>query len=47
MTETSPCTFQSFTSDSDERVQSTMGFIQDHVEVSMIYIYTNYIYIHL
>ncbi|XP_015374859.1 PREDICTED: acyl-CoA synthetase family member 2, mitochondrial-like [Diuraphis noxia] len=39
MTETSPCTFQSFLSDSDERVQTTMGFIQDHVEVNQFVLY--------
>jgi len=37
MTETSPCSFQNFLNDSEEQVQSTMGFIQDHVEVSMIF----------
>ncbi|XP_060865725.1 medium-chain acyl-CoA ligase ACSF2, mitochondrial-like [Metopolophium dirhodum] len=36
MTETSPCSFQSFTDDSDERVKSTMGFIQDHVEAKVV-----------
>jgi len=43
MTETSPCSFQNFTDDSDERVESTMGFIQDHVEVSIM---SNAIFIH-
>ncbi|XP_026809191.1 acyl-CoA synthetase family member 2, mitochondrial-like isoform X1 [Rhopalosiphum maidis] len=36
MTETSPCTFQNFSNDSDERIMSTMGFIQDHVEAKVI-----------
>ncbi|KAL5241656.1 hypothetical protein ACI65C_009066 [Semiaphis heraclei] len=36
MTETSPCTFLNFPSDSDERVQSTMGYIQDHVEAKVV-----------
>ncbi|KAL4143266.1 hypothetical protein QTP88_005619 [Uroleucon formosanum] len=36
MTETSPCSFQNFTDDSDERVKSTVGFIQDHVEAKVV-----------
>ncbi|CAI6367180.1 unnamed protein product [Macrosiphum euphorbiae] len=36
MTETSPCSFQNFTDDSDERVKTTMGFIQDHVEAKVV-----------
>ncbi|XP_060838688.1 medium-chain acyl-CoA ligase ACSF2, mitochondrial-like [Rhopalosiphum padi] len=36
MTETSPCTFQHLSNDSDERIMSTMGFIQDHVEAKVV-----------
>ncbi|KAL4143270.1 hypothetical protein QTP88_005621 [Uroleucon formosanum] len=36
MTETSPCSFQNFIDDSDERVKSTIGFIQDHVEAKVV-----------
>lgn len=34
MTETSPCTFQNFIDDTDEKILTTVGYIQDHVEVS-------------
>lgn len=34
MTETSPCTFQNFVTDLDEKILSTVGYIKDHVEVS-------------
>jgi len=37
MTETSPCTFQNFIDDTDEKILSTVGYIQDHVEVSFIW----------
>ncbi|XP_027850755.2 medium-chain acyl-CoA ligase ACSF2, mitochondrial-like [Aphis gossypii] len=36
MTETSPCSFLNFINDSNERIMSTMGFIQDHVEAKVV-----------
>jgi len=36
MTETSPCSFQSFMDDTDERILTTVGYIQDHVEAKVV-----------
>ncbi|XP_050548330.1 medium-chain acyl-CoA ligase ACSF2, mitochondrial-like isoform X2 [Daktulosphaira vitifoliae] len=36
MTETSPCTFQNFSNDSEEKILNTVGIIQDHVEAKVI-----------
>lgn len=37
MTETAICTFQNVKNDENKRLLSTVGYIQDHVEVSRIY----------
>lgn len=36
MTETGICTFQHFKNEEEERVLSSVGYIQDHIEVSRI-----------
>ncbi|XP_050428075.1 medium-chain acyl-CoA ligase ACSF2, mitochondrial-like [Adelges cooleyi] len=36
MTETSPCTFQNFSHDSEDKLLNTVGFIHDHVEAKVV-----------
>ncbi|XP_050428074.1 medium-chain acyl-CoA ligase ACSF2, mitochondrial-like [Adelges cooleyi] len=36
MTETSPCTFQNFPHDSEDKLLNTVGFVLDHVEAKVV-----------